>query len=226
MTALAIGFLLGLRHALEADHIAAVAALVTGMTSTRQAMIRGIAWGSGHTLTLLALGGTVALLGTEIPAAVERWLELAVGVMLVLIGLDTIRSYRRLHVHEHHHGGESHVHIHAHDLARDHDDGAHRHAHRSLSSGRALAVGMVHGLAGSAALVVLAAASFDTAAGALGFVALFGVGSIAGMAVMSAIVALPVQLSARYLGGRISGLVLAAGTASALVGAHLIWTLA
>lgn len=226
ITALAIGFLLGLRHALEADHIAAVAALVTGMSSTRSALVRGVFWGVGHTLTLLLLGGTVAIIGAEIPASVERIFELIVGVMLVVIGVDTMRSFRRLHVHEHRHGAEAHVHIHAHEPDEPHTPAAHGHAHRALSSGRALAVGMVHGLAGSAALVVLAAASLDATAGALAFVALFGVGSILGMGVMSVVVALPVQLSARYLRGKVAPIVLAAGTASALVGLHLIWTVA
>lgn len=226
ITALAIGFLLGLRHALEADHIAAVAALVTGMASVREAVVRGASWGAGHTITLLALGGTVAVAGAEIPAGLERVLELAVGAMLVLIGLDTMRSFRKLHVHAHRHGGEVHVHVHAHEPDQPHTPEAHRHPHRVFGAGRALVVGMVHGLAGSAALVVLAVASIDSTAGALAFVAVFGVGSILGMALMSVVVALPVQLSARYLRGHISALVLAAGAASTAVGAHLIWTLA
>lgn len=218
--------MLGLRHALEADHLAAVAALVTGMTSLRSAVFRGVFWGLGHTATLLLLGGTAAIAGAEIPGEVQRVFELIVGVMLVVIGLDTMRSWRKLHVHEHDHGDHSHVHIHAHEPDEPHTAGAHAHAHRSPGSGRALAVGLVHGLAGSAALVVLAAASLETTAGALGFVALFGAGSILGMAIMSVIVALPVQLSARYLGGKISGIVLVAGAASAGVGVHLIWTVA
>jgi high-affinity nickel permease len=225
ITALAVGFLLGLRHALEADHIAAVAALVTGMASMKSAVWRGVFWGIGHTLTLLALGGTVAIIGAEISPAVERVFELIVGAMLVIIGFDTMRSWRRLHVHEHRHGDEAHVHIHAHDPEAPHTPAAHGHAHRVLSSGRALVVGLVHGLAGSAALVVLAAASLDGAA-ALGFVALFGIGSIVGMAVMSVVVTLPIQLSARLLRGRVSGIVFAAGAASAVVGVHLIWTVA
>lgn len=226
ITALAIGFLLGLRHALEADHLAAVAALVTGMTSLRSAVVRGVFWGVGHTITLMLLGGTVAVVGAEIPGSVERVFELCVGVMLVVIGVDTMRSWRRLHVHEHRHGADSHIHIHAHEPDQPHTPAAHGHPHRALSSGRALVVGLVHGLAGSAALVVLAAASLHSAGGALAFVGLFGIGSILGMGLMSVVVALPVQLSARYLEGKVSGVVLAAGAASALVGVHLIWTVA
>lgn len=223
ISALVVGLALGLRHALEADHIAAVAAVVTGISTPRSAAVRGAFWGVGHTVTLLVFGGTFLVLGLEISAATERVLELVVGLMLVAIGFDAMRSLRRLHVHEHEHtDGTSHVHVHAHESAADHAAASHRHSHRAMSSVRALGVGMVHGLAGSAALVVLAAESLSSPASGIGFIVLFGVGSIAGMTVMSVVVALPVQLSARYYRRHVPRVVFGAGALSAAVGVHLV----
>src|SRR5881275_2554976 len=114
---LLLGFLLGLKHATEADHLAAVATLATRQSTVAQTVRQGVAWGIGHTLTLLLIGATVLFFGKAIPPNVSEWLELAVGVMLVILGIDVLRRllHNRVHFHVHaHDGGVQHVHAHRH----------------------------------------------------------------------------------------------------------------
>ena len=158
LSILVVGLLLGMKHATEADHLAAVATLATRQGSLGQTLRQGVAWGVGHTLTLMLFGGVVLLLGQAISPDLEQALETAVGVMLVLLGADVLRRLirDRIHFHVHRHRGDTvHVHAHSHRGEGRHEDSAHRHAHPKRWPIRALAVGMMHGLAGSAALVVL-----------------------------------------------------------------------
>jgi hypothetical protein len=131
-------------------------------------------------------------------------LELCVGVMLVALGADVLRRLvvERVHFHRHRHGSCVHLHAHAHkgDYAI-HDPARHDHVHASRPSLRALLVGMTHGLAGSAALVVLAAGSAATPLRGLAYIVLFGLGSIAGMAALSVVIALPLRRLARVATG-------------------------
>ena len=213
-TVLLFGLLFGMQHALEADHLAAVATLVTREKDTRRAVRQGVFWGLGHTLTLLLFGGVVMVIGVVLS---ERWvhgLEGAVGVMLVLLGLDLLRRLwrERVHFHAHTHApaeaaasldiptATQHFHAHSHrDDTTPHDRRQHRHEHRPLPL-RALLVGMVHGLAGSAALVLLTLQQVRDPWIGLLYVVLFGLGSVAGMAALSWAVALPMRLTATHLG--------------------------
>jgi ABC-type nickel/cobalt efflux system permease component RcnA len=213
-TVLLFGLLFGMQHALEADHLAAVATLVTREKDTRRAVRQGVFWGLGHTLTLLLFGGVVMVIGVVLS---ERWvhgLEGAVGVMLVLLGLDLLRRLwrERVHFHAHTHApaeaaasldiptAAQHFHAHSHrDDTTPHDRHQHRHEHRPLPL-RALLVGMVHGLAGSAALVLLTLQQVRDPWIGLLYVVLFGLGSVAGMAALSWAVALPMRLTATHLG--------------------------
>ena len=158
-TILALGLLFGMQHALEADHLAAVATLAARERSLAGTLRQGIAWGVGHTLTLLVFGGVVLLLGASIPQETGHWLEAAVGVMLILLGADLLRRLVRgkVHFHSHRHSdGAPHFHAHSHQgESGRHNPESHEHHHLRLP-GRAIAVGMVHGLAGSAALVLVA----------------------------------------------------------------------
>ena len=202
LSILAVGLLLGMQHATEADHLAAVATLATRQGSLGQTMRQGVAWGVGHAATLMVFGGAVLLLGQVISPGLEQALETGVGVMLVLLGADVLRRMvrDRIHFHVHRHGPHvAHVHAHSHRGEGPHAESAHRHAHPRRWPLRALAVGMMHGLAGSAALVVLALQALPTAGLGLGYIALFGLGSIVGMALLSAVVALPLRLSPRRL---------------------------
>ncbi len=205
MTALSIlvvGLLLGMKHATEADHLAAVATLATRQGSLAQTLRQGVAWGIGHSLTLMLFGGAVLLLGQVISPRLEQALETAVGVMLVVLGADVLRRLvrDRIHFHVHRHEpGTAHVHAHSHRGEGPHARSAHRHSHAGRWPLRALAVGMMHGLAGSAALVVLALQTIPSAGLGVGYIALFGAGSIAGMALLSVVIAVPLRISSRYL---------------------------
>lgn len=206
MTALSIlfiGLLLGVQHATEADHLAAVATLATRPSGWRQAVRQGAAWGLGHTLTLLVFAGAVLVLGRVVSPTLEHALETGVGVMLVLLGADVLhRLWRdRIHFHLHQHGQQAgpqmvHVHAHSHRSEGPHAQSPHRHAHPGRWPLRALAVGMMHGLAGSAALVLMSLQAAPTLPLALGYIALFGLGSIAGMVLLSVVIAAPLRLSA------------------------------
>ena len=199
---LVVGVLLGMQHATEADHLAAVATLATRQNSLARTLRQGVAWGIGHTLTLVLFGGVVLWLGQAISPRLGQALETAVGIMLVLLGADVLRRLirDRIHFHVHRHRRDTvHVHAHSHRGEGRHADSAHRHAHPKRWPVRALAVGMMHGLAGSAALVVLTLETIPSVGLGVGYIALFGLGSIAGMALLSAVIAVPLKLSSAYL---------------------------
>jgi ABC-type nickel/cobalt efflux system permease component RcnA len=199
---LLLGLLIGMRHALEADHLAAVATLASGGLSRRRTIVRGAVWGMGHTLALLAIGGVCLALQLTIPDRVSQYLELGVGVMLLGLGAEVIWRWRRqgLHVHVHRHDdGRAHLHAHRHVAGEAHDASAHAHAHASPFPRRALAIGIVHGIAGSGALVLLTVQTLGSFWLGLAYILIFGAGSILGMAALSAAIAVPLELSARRL---------------------------
>jgi ABC-type nickel/cobalt efflux system permease component RcnA len=222
---LLLGFTLGLKHALEPDHLAAVATLATGATSLRRALRHGAMWGMGHTLTLLAVGGTVLILGRQIPKMTGDILELIVGLVLLWLGVDVIRRVRRLHLHQHaHDDGTRHLHVHSHAAHETHRPAAHDdHAHPVIRPRRALMVGMVHGMAGSAALVVITAGAIASPITGLVYILLFGLGSVVGMSLVAMGFALPLRLSGRARRGS-QWLMLAAAAASLVVGAGIVVT--
>lgn len=198
---LLLGLLLGLQHALEADHLAAVASLSTRSGSLRDAALQGMAWGLGHSLTLLAFGGALLLADLTLTPWAANGLELLVGLMLVLLGADVLRRLwrQRVHFHVHSHGAQRHVHAHSHARDSDHATDPHRHRHASALPRRALLVGMTHGLAGTAALLVFALGSVDSALQGLLNIAVFGVGSILGMVALAVTISLPLRWSAQRL---------------------------
>jgi cytochrome c biogenesis protein CcdA len=198
---LGLGFLLGMQHALEADHIAAVSSIAARRTDVGDIVKHGLTWGLGHTLTLFAFAGAALLLGRAIPEHLERPIEGAVGVMLIGLGAHVLwRLWRdRVHFHAHSHGDGT-VHIHAHSHAGEtvaHARAAHAHPHGFRW--RTLLVGLMHGMAGSAALLVLTVSQAPNAAVGLGYVALFGIGSMIGMGALSIVIAIPLAISARWL---------------------------
>lgn len=222
---LVLGLLMGMRHAMEADHLAAVASLATRSRGFRGTVMRGAVWGLGHTLTLALVGGACLLLQTTVPERVARTLEFSVGLMLLVLGAEVLWRLcrRRIHVHVHRHDdGTVHLHAHRHAPAEAVlDPGPHRHPHPEGFSGRALAIGMVHGLAGSAALVLMALPGAGSFGLGLAYIALFGFGSILGMAALSAVIALPLRGAARYLTGLVNGLESLVGLATLGIG---LWT--
>ena len=221
---LGLGFLLGMQHALEADHIAAVSSIASRRSEVTDLVKHGLTWGLGHTLTLFAFAGAAILLGHAIPAHLSRPLETAVGLMLVGLGAHVLwRLWRdRVHFHRHHHRDGT-VHFHAHSHAGEtvpHVKAAHAHAHGFRW--RTLLVGLMHGMAGSAALLVLAVTQASSAVAGLGYVALFGIGSMIGMGALSTVIAVPIAISARWLTWANRGLQAAVGLATIAIGLHTI----
>jgi ABC-type nickel/cobalt efflux system permease component RcnA len=196
---LAVGFLLGVRHALDPDHVASVATISTSSRTLADGLKQGAAWGVGHTLTLLLFGGSALLLGLAVSEDLALVLELAVGVMLVLLGADVVRRIinDRIHAHPHdHEDGASHLHVHSHGQLDRHD-----HSHSPLIPLRALFVGLMHGLAGSAALVLLTVTTAPSIPTGITYILTFGVGSMFGMVLISLLIALPLRLSSNRFHG-------------------------
>ena len=208
---------------MEADHVAAVAALATRSRSLRDGLRLGAAWGLGHTITLVVVGGAVLWSGSVVPERVAGWLELLVGIMLVGLGADVVRRMVRDRIHFHTHRHERTVHFHAHSHRGDpppHGHSAHGHDHGL--AGRALLVGLVHGLAGSAALVLLTLAAAPTPWIGVGYMILFGIGSMAGMALLSVAIAIPLRYAATALTWAYNGLTLAAGLTTTGLGIWIV----
>jgi hypothetical protein len=217
---LGLGFLLGMQHALEADHIAAVSSIAARRSHVSDIVKHGLTWGLGHTLTLFFFAGAAILLGHAIPESVARPIETAVGIMLVGLGSHVLWRLWRDRVHFHRHGhGDGTVHFHAHSHAGEtaaHERTAHVHDHGFRW--RTLLVGLMHGMAGSAALLVLAVTQASSPAVGLGYVALFGVGSMVGMGVLSSVIAVPLVVSARWLTWANRGLQGAVGLVTVAIG--------
>jgi high-affinity nickel permease len=221
---LGLGFLLGMQHALEADHIAAVSSIAARRTHVGDIVKHGLTWGLGHTLTLFAFAGAAILLGRAIPETIARPIETAVGVMLVGLGAHVLWRLWRDRVHFHRHGhGDGTVHFHAHSHAGEtlaHARAAHAHEHGFRW--RTLLVGLMHGMAGSAALLVLTVSQASSPAVGLGYVALFGIGSMIGMGALSTLSALPIAVSARWLTSANRGLQGAVGLVTVAIGVTTI----
>ena len=196
MAVLGLGFLLGLKHATEADHLAAVSTIAAERKSLWSSALVGGLWGLGHTISLTVAGILVLLLNFEISERTETALEFCVGIMLTLLGLNVLKKLVRggnLHFHSHEHGSHAHVHPHIHEAGKAERPDAH---HGFSMSPRALLIGMVHGMAGSAALMLLVIPTIESKAIGLLYIVVFGIGSIGGMMIMSFLVGLPFTLTA------------------------------
>lgn len=222
---LVLGFLIGMRHAFEADHIAAVATLATRSRTLAEGLKHGALWGVGHTLTLLLFGSLVLVLDAAIPERVASTLELVVGVMLVGLGVDVVRRLvkERVHFHVHRHpSGERHFHAHSHLGQGDgHDLAQHDHRHHGLSR-RALFVGLMHGMAGSAALILLTVHKTPSPLVGVAYILLFGLGSLVGMAALSLAIAYPLRHAALSLSWVYQGLVAAVALATIGLGVAMV----
>ena len=179
---LALGFVLGLRHAIEADHLAAISTIVTERRSLLSSSLVGALWGLGHTLALLIAGVGVLLLRYQMTDRMAHAFELCVGVMLVILGANVLRTLA--------HRGASHRHAHT-------TVASHSHAEAWLVA-RPLLVGMVHGLAGSAPLLLLTLTVVSSPLAAFFYIAVFGVGSMMGMTIMSLLLGVPARLTVEH----------------------------
>ena len=201
---LLLGLVTGLRHSIEADHVAAVLSVVaSNRKNIKRASMLGAIWGLGHTTSLFVAGLVVLLLAVNISDTISNRLEFGVGIMLVFLGVTTFTGWSigkffkglrhrksssssssSSHDHIHHHQGNV-VHSHRHV----HDD-EHGHGHKSLI------IGMIHGMAGSGALLVIVLSTINSIPLGLAYIAIFGAGSIGGMAGISTLMGIPfVKLS-------------------------------
>jgi hypothetical protein len=184
-SALAIGFLLGLRHATDGDHVVAVSAIASRERSVFRALRIGAAWGIGHSVTLMLVGGAIVLFRLTIPARLGLGFEFLVAVMLVALGVATLAGRTSIDV---------------------------------VSIRRPIAVGFIHGLAGSAFVALLVLAAIPGWASQLAYLALFGLGTVAGMAAITTAIAVPAAAAGRHFVRFRSGLQIASGVASIAFG--------
>lgn len=240
-----------MRHATDPDHVIAVSTIVTRARAARSAALIGAVWGVGHTLTILIVGSGIIVLGWVIPPRVGLSMEFSVGIMLIILGAMNLTGIlgritdglstagqapppgpRRLHAHPHQHGDYIHSHVHGHDPE------THPHAPDQTPVGwldrhfgtlsayqvlRPLIVGVVHGLAGSAAVALLVLTTIRNPAWAVAYLFIFGVGTIVGMMLITALIALPVAYSERRLATLHRGLRVASGLISLGFGVFLAY---
>ena len=200
---LGLGLIFGLKHATEVDHVVAVSTIVTQNKSLFRSAMVGALWGIGHTASLLVAGLVVLSLRITIPLRVSNWLELCVAVMILILGTNALwRALRHkveVHVHKHSHDHVSHVHVHFHEESTRHEKNK-THSHSVSAIGiKPVIVGSIHGLAGSGPLTLLVLTQIKSLVLGLLYIAIFGVGAIVGMLVMSGLVGLPFVLTARNL---------------------------
>ena len=211
---LLLGLLVGLRHAFEPDHLAAIGNLVLETRSARRGVLLGAIWGLGHTLALIVVGTVLIFAGTALPSSLAAAFECCVAVMLVLLGVRGIaRALREGAAGEprrHRHGAVEHEHA---------LGSAHVHLGRATFAWRPLAIGLVHGLAGSGALTALVFAELPGTTLRIAYITLFGAGSIAGMGIASGLAG----ASLRAFGGTHlrRRLALVTGAVSVIVG--VLW---
>jgi ABC-type nickel/cobalt efflux system permease component RcnA len=224
---LAIAILLGLRHATDPDHLAAVTTLIAGSRERagRSAGALGLAWGLGHAVTVFAFGLPILLLDEYLPERVQQGAETAIAAVIVYLAARLLLRWRRgyLHVHAHEHGGHAHAHVHMHV----HGTPDHAHPHRARSRLGAFAIGLAHGVGGSAGVGVLLVASVESTVLAVASLALLAVFTAISMAILST--GFGVTLVSRPVRMAFNGLAPALGVASLAFGvwyAGAAWSLA
>ena len=252
LSIIALGFFLGMRHATDPDHVIAVTTIVSRQRSIRHAALIGILWGLGHTITIFLVGSAIILFGVVIPPKLGLTMELSVGLMLILLGVLNLTGFTRWitetftpqspdapghpHVHSHAHTHQQGDFVHAHP--HHHEPEKHGHAEDSTPVGwmdrifdqlglyqavRPLAVGLVHGLAGSAAVALLVLTTIRDPRWAIAYLLVFGVGTIAGMMLITAAIALPFKYSQSRFARLNRGLAVASGILSIAFGIFIVY---
>lgn len=220
---LGFGFLLGLKHATEADHLAAVSTIVSERKSLWSSAFIGGLWGLGHTISLFIAGVFVLLLDYRISETTERYLEMGVGIMLVLLGLNVLRKLvngGKIHFHSHEHADHEHAHPHLHSHFHTDEENTH---HGFKFSPRSVIIGMIHGLAGSAALMLLIIPTINSSLVGMLYIVIFGIGSIGGMMIMSFLVGLPFHFTSKNFNLFNRTLQSIAGLVSVVLGLYIVY---
>lgn len=244
LTIIGVGFVLGIRHATDPDHVIAVTTIVSRQQSIRHAGLIGALWGLGHTITIVLVGTGIIVFNLAIPARVGLAMELAVGLMLILLGVMNLTGVTRwvterftpehnagvVHSHVHRHGGEAHVHTHTHDPdvhlgLEEKPQGPLQQALQRLGLYqlvRPLAVGIVHGLAGSAAVALLVLTTIRDPRWAIAYLLVFGLGTIAGMMVITMLLGVPFAYTGQFANFN-RGLAVASGLISVAFGLFITY---
>jgi ABC-type nickel/cobalt efflux system permease component RcnA len=225
--ALALGVILGMRHSLDPDHVVAVSTIVGEYRNPLRSFWVGVSWGLGHTTTLLLIGLVIIALQLTIPDRLALLLEFMVGIMLVALGLQVIYGFWKKKVHQHVHGHAEDAHQHFHSHAEDPDHSRKHHqikgVGRPFLRKKSYFVGIVHGVAGSAALTLLVLASIESPLAGLGYILLFGIGSVLSMGIMTIFISFPFVWSANRLPGLNRVIQFSVGTLSILFGFFLMY---
>ena len=208
----AAALVLGAQHSFGPDHLAAVTAFASRRPSWRHAAGLGARWALGHSATILIVGGLIILSGLRLPVRFAPAAERVVGAVLIIVGLSAIWRAWRLHGHAHTHEGETHWHVHSHARTNAHD-----HSHRTL-----FGIGMLHGLAGTGALVALLPAMTDSRVDGIVFLAVFGLGTVLSMSLFGATAGRFLEMTTARRAPLQRLALASAGIASALVG---VWWL-
>jgi ABC-type nickel/cobalt efflux system permease component RcnA len=244
LSIIVLGFFLGMRHATDPDHVIAVTTIVSRQRSIRHAALIGVLWGLGHTITILAVGSAIILFGIVIPPRLGLTMELSVGLMLILLGILNLTGIMRWiaetfkpsptghHSHPRGHGDYVHSHPHGHSPEK------HGHAEDTIPVGwmdctfvrlgfyqviRPLAVGIVHGLAGSAAVALLVLTTIRVPSWAILYLLVFGLGTVAGMMLITAAIAVPFTFSESRFARLNRGLGLVSGLVSLAFGLFIVY---
>ncbi len=213
-TFLLSGLLLGLKHSLDIDHLAAISTIVSENPKRKISILKGAIWGVGHTTTLFIVGFLVLAFKLTIPNSLANIFELVVGFILVYLGLSLAFKIRKekVHVHIHDHDGQKHFHVHSHKESTKHN-----HLHKPFW------VGIAHGLAGSAALMLIVLSSVKSAILGLFFILIFGIGLIAGMTIFSLIISFPINLANQRVSSLSKSLKLLIAATSTAIGLSIIF---
>jgi high-affinity nickel-transport protein len=249
LSIIGIGFFLGMRHATDPDHVIAVTTIVSHQRSAKRAALIGALWGLGHTVTIFAVGTAIILFNLAIPIRLGLSMELSVGLMLILLGVWNVAVFLRslsavrhtqgedieVHTHPHRHGGYIHTHPHSHRPENhSHSPVETPPARLDRSSGaigiyqfvRPLVVGVVHGLAGSAAVSLLILASIRNSRWAIAYLFLFGLGTIAGMMLITVSIASTFRLVTNRFQYFSQRLAFASGLVSLVFGLFMAYRIA
>lgn len=231
LAALALGVVLGLRHSLDPDHVVAVSTIVSEFKNPLRSFWVGVSWGLGHTTTLFLIGIVIIALRLTIPDRLALLLEFFVGIMLVGLGAQVVYGFLKKKVHQHSHGHEEedHLHFHSHAQAQEKTQPEKFEHHNDTGVGKpflrkkSYLVGLVHGVAGSAALTLLVLASIESALVGLVYIVLFGLGSILAMGVMTIFISFPFVYSANRLPNLNRIIQFGVGSLSILFGLFLMY---
>ena len=189
---LSFGFWLGIKHAIEPDHVIAVSTIASETKKLYRATLSGVFWGIGHTITLFIVSSILIGMKSEIPEGLETSLEFIVGIMLVYLGIRSLLPYKTKKIFSHQHSHETfhHSHFHCHE-----GQDCSEHSHYRSSYFQSAFIGLIHGLAGSAAMTLLAMSKIDTYIEAVIYILIFGVGTVIGMLLFTTMIGLPFALS-------------------------------